>query len=139
VRFRVALGVAAVLVASAAASAEDPDARVREQYVLHCSGCHGPDGLGVPGTTPSLHDLAPLLAAEGGRAYLARVPGVAQAPLSDRDLARLLGWVLAEFSGAAPEPPYDGAEIARWRRDPIRDTVAARAALISAQPMPGAP
>jgi len=127
-----AIGFAVVLAAAATPASSDSDARAREHYLLNCSGCHGADGRGAPGTTPSLHTLAPLLAVEGGRAYLARVPGVSQAPLSDRELAGLLNWVLAEFSETAAEPPYSEAEIARWRRDPIRDTVAARAALVPA-------
>lgn len=103
-----------------------PESRERENYLLHCSGCHGRDGRGVPGTTPSLHELAPLLARDGGRAYLARVPGVAQAALADAELAKLLNWVLAEFSNVTPTPRYAAAEVASLRANPIRDTVAAR-------------
>ena len=122
---RLALLVALCLLAGRV-SAQDGS---RESYLLHCSGCHGVDGRGVPGTTPSLHELAVLLALPGGRAYLGRVPGVAQASLSDAELARLLNWVLAEFSQVTPEPPYSTAEIGELRADPLRDTVAARAAL----------
>ena len=100
-----------------------------EDYLLHCSACHGPDGTGTPGVTPSLHGLASLADTPEGRRYLARVPGAAQAPLSDARLARLLNWVLARFGGGAPTPPYSGAEVGPLRRDPLRDPVAARAAL----------
>lgn len=99
-----------------------------EQYRLHCSGCHGPDGRGAPPTTPSLHDLAGVARAPGGREYLARVPGVAQAPVSDEALADLLAWVLREFSGAAVDPPYTASEIGDLRRKPLRDPLAARPA-----------
>jgi len=112
--------------APAALSAE---ARVEEHYLLHCSGCHRADGVGVAGTTPSLHGLGTLLEYEGGRAYLGRVPGVAQAPLGDADLATLLNWMLERFSGAAPQPRYTGEEVARLRARPLRDPLAARAAL----------
>ena len=47
----------------------------------------------------SLRGLSQLLSAEGGRAYLASVPGVAQAPLGDARLAALLNWVIRAFSG----------------------------------------
>lgn len=131
---RVALGLALAVGAVGAAptpglAQATPLPGAADDYVLNCSGCHGPTGAGVPGTTPSLRVLGPLGAAPGGRAYLGRVPGVAQAPLDDARLARLLNWVLAELAGAPPEPPYDAAEIRALRREPLRDTRAARAAL----------
>jgi mono/diheme cytochrome c family protein len=107
-----------------AAAAADPP--VREDYLLNCSGCHGPDGLGTPGVAPTLHGLGPILEAPGGREYLARVPGVAQAPLSDARLARLLNWALAEYSDASPKPPYAAEEVGRLRRLPLRNAPAAR-------------
>ena len=99
-----------------------------EDYVLHCSGCHQQNGAGTR-DIPSLHGLAPILESPAGRRYLGRVPGVAQAALDDARLARLLNWVLAEFSHAAPVPPYTPAEIGSLRRRPLRDTTAARARL----------
>jgi mono/diheme cytochrome c family protein len=110
----------------AAAAAEPP---VEEDYVLHCSACHGLDGAGTPGVTPPLVGVAALLEAPGGRAYLGRVPGVAQAALSDARLARLLNWVLARFSGSPPAPPYSAEEVGALRSHPLRDTRSARAAL----------
>ena len=121
----------AVLFLLCIATGSQADDRDRENYLLHCSGCHLRDGVGVPGTTPSLRELAPILAAPGGREYLARVPGVVQAPLSNVELARLLNWVLASMSGAPADPPYSEAEIGSLRAKPIRDTVAAREALFS--------
>jgi len=97
-----------------------------EHFTLHCSGCHGLDGRGVAGSVPTLHGLDALLEVEGGRRYLGRVPGVAQAPLPDEELARLLNWVVASFSGRAPLPPYSAEEIGVLRREPLRDPVAAR-------------
>jgi mono/diheme cytochrome c family protein len=119
----------AVLFLLSIATASQADDRNRENYLLHCSGCHLPDGVGVPGTTPSLRELAPVLAAPGGRDYLGRVPGVAQASLSNVELARLLNWVLTSMSGAPPDPPYSAAEMQSLRARPIRDTAAAREAL----------
>ncbi len=89
-----------------------------EQYLLHGSGCHG--------TSPSLHDLAAVLEALGGREYLARVPGIAQAPLDDADLARLPNWVLTERSGATMRTPYSPSKIGNLCALPLRDPTAAR-------------
>jgi hypothetical protein len=78
-----------------------------------------------------------VLAVPGGREYLARVPGVAQAPLSDVRLAALLNWLLAELGGAPPVSPYTAAEVGALRAAPLRDPVAARAALlVPAAPQP---
>jgi mono/diheme cytochrome c family protein len=119
----------ALALVAATSGAYAADVPVWEDYVLSCSACHGLDGAGTPGVTPTLHDLAPLLDTPGGRAYLGRVPGVAQAPLSDERLARVLNWVLERYSGREPEPPYTAREIGALRAEPLRDTVAARAAL----------
>ncbi len=105
------------------------DVPVTEDYILNCSACHGLDGKGTPGVTPSLLDVGRLLALPGGRSYLARVPGVSQAPLSDARLARLLNWVLERYSGAPPVPLYTATEIGELRAFPLRDTRSARQAL----------
>src|SRR5262245_58917235 len=95
---------AAALSALAAAAAAAPPA---EDYLLHCSGCHGQSGAGVPGVVPPLSGLSSFLASPEGRAYLVRVPGVAQSSLDDERLAALLNWVMREMSGVAPDPAYD--------------------------------
>lgn len=97
-----------------------------EAYVLHCSGCHGRDGSGHPDFVPSLRELGALLARPGGRDYLARVPGVAQAPLDDAQLAALLNWVLHEIASTKDIEPYRASEVGALRRAPLRDPVAAR-------------
>lgn len=122
--------VAIILGMAPAAYADEPRERpAEESYVLHCSGCHGLSGTGVPGTTPTLHGIGRFASTPEGRAYLARVPGVAQAPVDDAELATLLNWVLETFSETAPNPPYSGSEVGRLRRQPLRSTSAARAAL----------
>ena len=125
-----ALALLLVAVAASSRAAEPvaaPDAA--EDYALHCSACHRLDGTGTPGVVPSLHGAGALLATPEGRRYLARVPGVAQAPLSDARLARLLDWVLLSFSGVSPEPPYAADEVCALRAAPLRDPLAARRAL----------
>jgi mono/diheme cytochrome c family protein len=120
------LGAAlAVWTAAVARGAPPP----REDFLLHCSGCHQSDGAGVPGVVPPLAGLGPLLATPAGRAYLVRVPGVAQSSLSDERLASLLNWVMREMSGAAPSPAYDAREVHALRAQPLRDARAERAAL----------
>ena len=71
----------------------------RIDYLLHCGGCHLPDGSGSPPQVPSLQDeLGSIVSSSEGRSYIARVPGASQAPISDADLAEVLNWVLREFN-----------------------------------------
>lgn len=105
------------------ASAEVPPA---EAYQLHCSGCHRPDGSGDGRVVPSLRELGPLLDVPGGRDYLVRVPGVAQAPLASAELAPLLNYVLREMAGAGSFAPFTESEVESLRRAPLRDPVAER-------------
>jgi mono/diheme cytochrome c family protein len=100
-----------------------------ESFLLHCSGCHQSDGRGTKGVAPDLRKIGVLLDLEGGRHYLGSVPGVAQAPIGDEELAHLLTWVLTEIAHRAPEPAYTAEEIRRLRAEPLRDPIAARKAL----------
>jgi hypothetical protein len=79
--------------------------------------------------------VARFLQVPGGREYLARVPGVATAALSDADLAEVLNWSLARFDPAhlpADFKPYTAAEIGRLRSKPLRaEASAMRARLVA--------
>lgn len=115
------IGVALLLACSNAAV--QADARV--DYILQCAGCHMQDGRGLPPEVPGLLD-APgrMLAVPAGREYLVRVPGVAQAPLDDAELAGVLNWMLQEFSAAtlpADFAPYGPREVGALRRDVLGD------------------
>lgn len=113
-----------------AAAAEAP----RVLYLLHCQGCHRADGSGLPGAVPSLVGVARFATRPEGRAYLIGVPGSAQAPLSDAELAQVLNWLLAKFGPAeeaARVARFDAAEVAR-ARTPLADVAAVRAGLLEA-------
>ena len=118
--------LATALLAASAATGASAEVPVREAFQLHCSGCHGPDGRGDGRMVPDLRALAPLLAVEGGREYLVRVPGVAQAPLESAALARLLDFVLTEMSGVDDLEAFGPAEVERLRKRPLLDPVGAR-------------
>lgn len=134
---RRAPAAAALALALAADPARaEPIAGAHLHYVLECMGCHLQDGSGSPGRVPSLSGVGRFLRAPGGRAYLVRVPGVAQAPLDDAALADLLNWMLARFdppAAAAPGfAPYTAGEVARLRAEPLADALAERRALLDA-------
>jgi mono/diheme cytochrome c family protein len=105
-------------------------------YTLHCSGCHGADGHGVPTAgIPDLHDIGLYVVLPQGRAYLVQVPGISQSRLDDATAAAMLNWVLARYSAAALPPgftPYTAAEVSRLRTDKASDAEARRAAIMAA-------
>jgi hypothetical protein len=100
-------------------------------YALNCQGCHRADGAGTPGTVPALAgSVAKFLKVPGGREYLSRVPGAAQAPLDDAALAAVLNWMLDRFDPAdvpADFRPYAADEVGRLRADPLTDVTTRRA------------
>jgi cytochrome c553 len=130
------LAVPALIVATGAAvatpAASDPErtagvtnpARARQNWMLACQGCHRADATGTPQTTPAMAGfVAKFLHVPGGREYLARVPGVATAALSDADLAEILNWSLARFDPAnipADFKPFTAAEVGALRLKPLR-------------------
>jgi len=100
---------------------EHPE-RARFDYQLLCQGCHTPDGSGATGVPQLRGVLGYFLGSDAGRAYLVRVPGSANAALSDARLADVLNWMLLAFGGdslPAQWPGYAAAEVARYRADPL--------------------
>lgn len=124
-----------VLLALGAARAEQP---AHVNYMLHCMGCHLADGSGGPPDVPDIRgEMGCLLSAEGGREYLVQVPGAAQAPISDAELAAVVNYMLETFNAhTVPEGyvPLRAEEVARWRDDWLLDVSGVRRALMAALP-----
>lgn len=118
-------GTALCLLASLVAEA-DP----RADYLLHCGGCHRPTGEGLPPDVPTLvAELGPIAGSDEGRAYLVRVPGASQAPVSDQVLADIINWILSEFNAdtlPGDFEPLSAAEVARSRGDTLADPLSYR-------------
>ena len=116
----------AVLVGIAGPASADP----RGDFLLHCAGCHLADASGVPPYVPSLAGpLGRLAASVEGRDYIARVPGAAQAPISDDALAAVLNWLLLEYNREtlpASFKPLRGAEVAKSRSRVLADPLKRR-------------
>ena len=124
-------GALAVLALAGPASAERPEIL----YMLHCRGCHQPDGAGSQreGVPALAGELGRFLTVPGGRAYLVQVPGSAQSPLDDADLARLLNWMVERFGPEAVARDfrrYTGPEVAEHRATRLTDVEAVRARLV---------
>jgi cytochrome c553 len=108
-------------------------------YQLQCAGCHLGSGEGAPrNDTPRMSGfVGNFLRVEGGREFLVRVPGVAQAALSDAQIAELLNWILdpqhgmAGASTPADFRPYSAEEVGKVRRNALLNLPDTRAALIA--------
>jgi hypothetical protein len=99
-------------------------------YVLHCRGCHGPQGGAVEGKVPPLANaVGRFMRSEAGRDYVLRVPGVANAALSDERLAAVLNWTVEQFDSdnvTTELRRFTAAEVSRARRRPLLSVLAAR-------------
>jgi len=126
VRARLWMVVLALLCGLAERASADPWA----DYVLHCQGCHRPDGSGSAGGAPPFAgNLHRFVLTPEGRAYLLRVPGVAHAELDDARLATLLNWILAQFDPAPTGmgwTPFSPEEVAKLRHLPLLSVPQAR-------------
>ncbi len=105
------------------------DSYEEHDYILNCSGCHRMDGSGSR-VVPSLQAMPELNGKPGAREYWIRVPGAAQAPLSDARLAALMNWLVERFAGKRPEPAYTAQEVGQLRGKPLRDPISKRNELL---------
>ena len=128
---------AACTVLSPVWAAKPVRANAGNDYMLQCQGCHMADGSGSPGSVPDLRgQLGLFLAVQGGREFLIRVPGSAQSPLSNAQLAEVLNWMVREFgpvAAAASFVPFNAAEVGLHRRpladvEPVREILMERIA-----------
>ena len=125
------LVLAGTLLLSPAVVAEKP----RTAYWLHCAGCHLLDGSSAPPEVPTLiGEPGRIAGLPGGRDYLMRIPGVAQAGLGDEKLADVLNFMLEEFSSAtlpADFQPFSGDEVGQARKQVLINPLRSRADILA--------
>ncbi|HLY54625.1 MAG TPA: c-type cytochrome [Stellaceae bacterium] len=115
-----------VLAWAGAAGAETPAlGHAQTVYAMRCAGCHGLEGVSPPAVVPALRgQVGGFLCLQEGRDYLVRVPGVALSLVGDDDLAAVMNFVAFTLGGASTPSgtaPFDAAEIARLRREPLNE------------------
>jgi mono/diheme cytochrome c family protein len=135
------VGAAAVLAAVLAGLAVGPSAVAETRdpselnYILHCAGCHQMDGSGAPlSGVPDARGVLRRLAQDAdGRAYLVRVPGAAQSPLSDAELAAVLNFMVERLGepGGPRAAGFTATEVASVRGQPLADAAALRERLLA--------
>ena len=112
----------AIVLAAASFVGVDNPSTAKNNWMLHCQGCHQPDASGSPDGAPSMVGIVSrFLGVEGGREYVGKVPGVANAGLDDAALAELVNWMLQTYDKdhlPTDFNPYTAREIGALRERP---------------------
>ena len=112
--------------------------RAQLNYMLNCQGCHAKDGRGL-GDVPALKGfVGNFLSSNEGRAYLIRVPGSANSPLTDVELSEVVNWILFTMSDKSlPDSfnPLTPEEVQTYRGQPNLHAKAERSRLIAKFPI----
>lgn len=69
-----------------------------------------------------------------GRAFLVQIPGVAQAPLDNAEVAEVLNWILLNFSLEQPPEDFEPCtpeEVGEYRGQRLRETTKTREHLLA--------
>jgi hypothetical protein len=111
---------------------------VETNYRLYCMGCHVDDGSGLEGKVPSMRGtLVPLSMRPEGRRFLVQVPGVAQSPLTNAEVAALLNWMIVNLADKPADrevAAFTESEVARYRGERMLNVRATRAKLLAEHP-----
>lgn len=130
---RIVFGMSLLVVATSALVAADGADRITQltavqaTYLERCAGCHGIQGHSAPAEVPSLRDqVGYFLCFPEARAYLVRLPSVANAPLEDDVLADLMNFVVFDIGGGRPanravNDRYSASEVRELRKRPLND------------------
>lgn len=107
-------------VAQGLAAIGDPEL-ARADYVEHCAGCHGVQGISAPARLPELRGrVGYMMCTPATRAYLLRLPNIAKSRLSDnQQLADMLNFMIFGIGGQSVLPgtrPFTAREVAFERQ-----------------------
>lgn len=110
----------AITVANGLAAISDPEL-ARADYVEHCAGCHGVQGISAPAKLPELRGrVGYMMCTPATRAYLLRLPNIAKSRLSDnQQLADMLNFMIFGIGGQSVLPgtlPFTASEVAHERK-----------------------
>ncbi|MBB3860329.1 hypothetical protein GGQ88_001595 [Novosphingobium hassiacum] len=110
----------AATVARGLAALVDPEL-ARADYVEHCAGCHGVQGISAPAKLPELRGrVGYMMCTPDTRAYLLRLPNIAKSRLTDNaQLADMLNFMVFAIGGDSVLPgtkPFTAAEVGHERQ-----------------------
>lgn len=107
--------------------------RAKFNYQMFCQGCHTPDGTGGKSVPKIKNYIGYFLQNQVAREYLVRVPGSANSPLNNEQLAEVLNWMIIELGGeSVPKSMqyYTANEVAKLRQKPLFEVVDYREMLV---------
>lgn len=83
--------------------------RARTDYLLHCSGCHGQDGVGNParGIPRFEGQIGYFLQLAEGRELLMQVPGLLSSGLPDDRAAAVTNYLVRQFAGPSMPQQFE--------------------------------
>lgn len=110
----------AATVAQGLAAIVDPDL-ARADYVEHCAGCHGVQGISAPAKLPELRGrVGYMMCTPDTRAYLLRLPNIAKSRITDNaQLADMLNFMVFAIGGDSVLPgtrPFTAREVGYERQ-----------------------
>lgn len=93
----------------------------KSDYVEHCAGCHGVQGLSAPAKLPELRGrVGYMMCTPATRAYLLRLPNIAKSRISDnQQLADMLNFMVFGLGGESVLPgtkPFTASEVGYERQ-----------------------
>lgn len=107
--------------------------RAKFNYQMFCQGCHTPDGTGGK-SIPKIKDhIGYFLQNQVAREYLVRVPGSANSPLNDEQLAEVLNWMIIELGGKSVPTDmqyFTTKEVGNLRQAPLFEVLEYREKLV---------
>tara|TARA_R110002167_G_scaffold334463_2_gene541587 strand:+ start:2448 stop:2903 length:456 start_codon:yes stop_codon:yes gene_type:complete len=99
----------------------------KSNYILQCQGCHKSDGSGTPPETPNFSEYgAELVHSSIGRSYWISVPGAANSPLTDNELADVLNYICAEILMEQDSPKFSAQEVSLHRGKKMKNVYESR-------------
>ncbi|MBU2979611.1 cytochrome c [Alteromonas sp. C1M14] len=108
------LGIALLLYLPSATSAGLTKAQT--DYILQCQGCHKASGTGMPPQTPDFHEYGnDFMHMQEGRQYWISVPGAANSPLTDGELANVLNYIATDIVEVKNHTPFTANEVRAHR------------------------
>ena len=105
--------------------------RAQTNYMLQCQGCHKASGSGMPPQTPDFHEHGnAFMHSDAGRRYWISVPGAANSPLTDGELADVLNYIADDIVKVDNHKAFTAEEVHAHRGEKMTNVYEVRQHLI---------
>ncbi|WP_332930998.1 c-type cytochrome [Alteromonas sp. 14N.309.X.WAT.G.H12] len=114
--------------------------KAQTDYMLQCQGCHQANGTGMAPQTPNFHEYGnDFMHMPEGRQYWISVPGAANSPLTDGELANVLNYIATDIVKVKNHTLFTADEVQAHRGKKMTNVYAVRrqlAAKLATHPSP---